>query len=133
MKAVDAKTMAMMRATVPNYYGTSLAIQNVAEALDSFGRATASYTTTLSTTGQVAAVSGQLQKLVDGLRTQGLLKTQTAVLSLTWGTVIAVGQVVDIGGIKWNVVHVDTVATLGVQVLAIITTHGVIAGDRVNV
>lgn len=134
MKGLDAKTLATMRATIPDYYGTPVRIQNAVEALDSFGKATTTYinTTPDPVRGQVSGITGRTQKLVDSLRTQGLLKTQTAVLSLVWGTPLSVGQVVDIAGVRWNVVHVDSQATLGVQVLAIITTHGVISGDRVD-
>jgi hypothetical protein len=134
MKGLDAKTLAAMRAIVPEYYGTTVQVQNAVEVLDAFGKATTVYqnATPDPVQGQVSGISGQAQKLVDGLRTQGLLKTRTAMLSLTWGTDLSVGQVVLISGTRWNVVHVDGQATLGTQVLAIITTHDILSEDRTN-
>jgi hypothetical protein len=133
MAAVDPQTLAMMRTAVQGYFLTPVLIQDQVETLDAYGKASLAYVTAGSARGQVSGVSGAYRSIRDQLATAGRLKTRTALLSLTWGTAVQVGQVASIGGTRWDVVHVDDVSTLAAQVTAMITTADLEAGDRSNV
>ena len=118
---LDAVTQAMMRRTVTAYMTSTVRVLTPSTETDRYGKATSTYTTAATLKGQLSGVSGQEQRLLNSLVDGGVERREAAKLKLPWGTVLSNGQVVEVGGKRWNVAHVSGRETLGVAVKVLLT------------
>lgn len=128
---MDNATLAMMRRTVQAYMASPILILDPTSTADRYGKTTTTYSPAGSYSGQLSSVTGQEQRLLNGLVDGGIERRETAKLKLPWGTAITAAQVVQTAdGKRWNIAHVATLETLGAAVVVLLTFREVVPSER---
>lgn len=123
---LDALTLATMRQTVQAFMADLVTIGNVASTKDRYGATAASVFTGTATNGQLRQPTASESRLLEPLRSQGHLGTETLQLDLPYGTVInSTNQVKTADNRIWRVVIVNTIPAYAVLVTATITLETV--------